>query len=173
MADLKKIEQLIDPVLTEKSLELVDVELQREETDWVLRILIDKEGGVNLDDCAGASYEISALFEVEDPISTAYRLEVSSPGLDRPLKKPADYVRFTGELVKVVMLEAIDPDERGTKRKAFVGILLGLENDMIRVEQQDSQGGIVELPLDEIKSARLEEEFIAGTARKRSPSRKS
>jgi ribosome maturation factor RimP len=173
MADLKKIEQLIDPVLAEKDMELVDVEFQREDGDWVLRVLVDKEGGVNLDDCAGASYEISALFEVEDPISPAYRLEVSSPGFDRPLKKPADYIRFTGEFVKVVMLEAIDPDERGNKRKAFIGILLGLENDIIRVEQQDKQGGIVALPLDEIQSARLEEEFITGTARKRSPSRKS
>lgn len=173
MVDLQKIENLITPVLDEKGLELVDLEFKREGHDRVLRIFIDKDGGVNLDDCAGTSYEISALFEVEDPIGPAYRLEVSSPGLERPLKKPADFVRFAGQSVKVVTLSAIDPDGRGRNRKTFVGILLGLEDGLVRVDQQDKVGGVVELPFGEIESTRLEIDFSTGSSRKRTPSRKS
>lgn len=169
MADLEKIEQLIGPILDDKGLELVDLEFVREGHSWALRVFIDKDGGVNLDDCAETSYEISALFEVEDPIATAYRLEVSSPGLDRPLKKVADFERFTGHLVKVITREGFDPDGRGYNRKTFSGKLLGIAEDRIRVEQQDKQGGVVELALAEIESARLEEDFSTGTSRKRTP----
>ncbi len=100
-------------------MELVDLEYTREGTDWFLRVFIDKEGGVMLDDCAEVSREVSALLEVEDIVKTAYRLEVSSPGLDRPLKKPADYQRFVGSLVKVKTYEQLDPDGRGNSRKTF------------------------------------------------------
>ncbi|MDF1579263.1 MAG: ribosome maturation factor RimP [Desulfuromonadales bacterium] len=171
MVDLQKIEQLILPILSEKGLELVDLEFVREGHGWALRVFIDKDGGVNLDDCAETSYEISALFEVEDPIAPAYRLEVSSPGLDRPLKKDADYVRFTGQLVKILTQQGIDPDGRGYNRKTFIGKLLGLEGGVVSVEQQDKQGGIVTLSLSEIESARLEEDFSTGMSRQRTPSR--
>ncbi len=140
-------------------MELVDLEYKHEGRDWFLRIFIDKEGGVNLDDCAEASREIGAVLEVEDIVRTAYRLEVSSPGIDRPLKKVQDFERFAGSLVKVKTYESLDPDQRGHARKTFVGTLLGIEGGLVRIEQTDKKGGVVELPLEGIAKANLEYEF--------------
>lgn len=154
-----RVQNLIAPVLDERGMELVDLEFKREGRDWFLRLFIDKDGGVTLDDCAEVSREVSAILEVEDPVTSAYHLEVSSPGLDRPLKKPADYVRFTGKLVKVKTYEKLDPDGRGHERKTFVGTLLGLEDGMVRIEQNDKPGGVVAFPLAAIAKAHLEFEF--------------
>ncbi|HEC49938.1 MAG TPA: ribosome maturation factor RimP, partial [Candidatus Desulfofervidus auxilii] len=81
------------PILGDEGLELVDVEFQREKQGWVLRVYIDKPGGVTLDDCTDISYQLSAVLDVEDLIDTSYTLEVSSPGLTRPLKELSDYER--------------------------------------------------------------------------------
>ena len=140
-------------------MELVDLEYKHEGRDWFLRIFIDKEGGVTLDDCADVSREVGAVLEVEDLIRTAYRLEVSSPGIDRPLKKVKDFERFSGSLVKVKTYESLDPDQRGHARKTFVGTLLGIENGMVRIEQTDKKGGVVEFPLEGIAKANIEYEF--------------
>jgi len=154
-----KVHRLVAPILQDMAMELVDLEFKREGRDWFLRLFIDKAGGVTLDDCADVSREIDALLEVEEVIDTAYRLEVSSPGLDRPLKKPEDYERFKGRLVKVKTFEKLDPDERGHTRKTFVGELLGLEGGTVRILQQDKKGGVVEIPLDGIAKANLEFDF--------------
>lgn len=154
-----RVQSLVKPVLDELSMELVDLEFKREGRDWFLRIFIDKEGGVTLDDCAGVSREVSAILEVEDPVSGAYHLEVSSPGLDRPLKKAADYERFVGRLVKVKTYEKLDPDGRGHERKTFVGILRGLQGELVTLEQNDKKGGVVNFPLAAIAKANLELEF--------------
>lgn len=156
---LEKIQTLVQPVLASLHLELVDLEFKHEGRDWFLRFFIDKDGGVTLDDCSAFSHEVSALLEIEDLIETAYRLEVSSPGLDRPLKKPADYVRFTGQLVKIKTFEKLDPDHRGHSRKTFVGVLLGLHDGVVRIEQNDKKGGVAEFPLAGIAKANLEYEF--------------
>lgn len=156
---LDKVHRLLVPVLESMAVELVDLEFKREGRDWFLRLFIDKEGGVTLDDCAEVSREVDALLEVEDVIDAAYRLEVSSPGLDRPLKKPADYERFKGRLVKVKTFEKLDPDERGHSRKTFTGELLGLEAGRVRIRQLDTKGGVVEIPLDGIAKANLELDF--------------
>jgi ribosome maturation factor RimP len=121
-----------------------------------LRVFVDKEGGVTLDDCADVSREISAQLDVEDVIQTAYRLEVSSPGLDRPLKKPQDYQRFQGRLAKIKMLEKLDPDGRGHERKTFIGKLMGLEGEVVKLMQTDRKGGVIDLPLADIEKAHLE-----------------
>ncbi len=141
------------------AIELIDLEYKHEGREWFLRIFIDKEGGVTLDDCEKVSRELGVVLEVEDLIHTAYRLEVSSPGIDRPLNKIADYERFTGRLIKVKTLERVDPDQRGYTRKTFIGTLLGIENGRIRMQQTDKKGGIVEFALDEIAKANLEFEF--------------
>ena len=154
-----RVQNLVKPVLDELSMELVDLEFKREGRDWFLRLFIDKEGGVTLDDCAGVSREVSAILEVEDPVSAAYHLEVSSPGLDRPLKKATDYERFVGRLVKVKTYEKLDPDGRGHERKTFVGILRGLQDDVVSLEQNDKKGGVVSFPLAAIAKANLELEF--------------
>ncbi|MFA5516294.1 MAG: ribosome maturation factor RimP [Desulfuromonadales bacterium] len=156
---LDKIRELAAPILGEMNLELVDLEFKQEGRDWFLRFFIDKDGGVTLDDCADFSREVGTVLEVEEAIRRAYRLEVSSPGLDRPLKKPEDYQRFAGQLVKIKTRERIDPDGRGHLRKTFVGELLGLEDDRVRVRQTDKKGGLVELSLDGIEKAHLEPEF--------------
>jgi ribosome maturation factor RimP len=156
---LETIQDLVDPILDDFGLECVDIEFKREGQGQVLRIFIDKPDGVSLDDCVSVSREVSAILEVEDPISKAYRLEVSSPGLDRPLKKVEDFERFSGQLVRVKTYTLIDPDERGHKRKTFKGKLLGPAEDGIRILQTDKEGGEVIIPFGEIAKANLEPEF--------------
>jgi ribosome maturation factor RimP len=155
----RKVQDLVEPVLESLGYELVDLEYRREGRDMVLRFYIDREGGVTLDDCVEVSREIGALLEIEDVIPGAYRLEVSSPGLDRPLKKKEDFDRFAGSLAKIKMLNRIDPDGRGHERKTFVGRLQGIRNDSVVLDLADKKGGTVLLPLAEIDRANLEIEF--------------
>jgi len=154
-----KIETLVMPILDDLGYELVDLQLQQDGRQLAVRIFIDKPEGITLDNCVAVSREVSAILEIEDPIRSAYRLEVSSPGLDRPLKKPADYERFAGQKIKLKTLRLLDPDQRGNTRKTFVGTLLGLEGDHVRLEQSDKPGGLALIPLVEIDKANLEEEF--------------
>ena len=156
---LATLEALVMPILTELGLELVDLEFKREGHSWFLRLFIDKPGGVTLDDCTEVSREVSAILEVDDPIEAPYRLEVSSPGIDRPLKKPADYERFAGQLVKLRTRSLLDPDARGHQRKTFVGELCGLDGSTVRLRQTDKQGGEIAIPLAEIDRANLEPKF--------------
>jgi len=156
---IEKIAALILPLLEERQLELVELEYQREGRDWFVRIFIDKPGGVTLDDCADVSREVDDLIEVEQLIEHAYRLEISSPGLDRPLRKAADYARFVGESVKIKTFEQLDPDNRGQLRKTFAGVLLESDHGTIRIEQKDRKGGIVELQLSQIAKANLDPQF--------------
>lgn len=157
--NITQIEELVLPILDDLGFELVDLQLQQEGKQLALRLFIDKPAGITLDDCVEVSREVSAILEIEDPIKSAYRLEVSSPGLDRPLKKPADFERFTGQKVKLKSKNLIDPDQRGHSRKTFVGTLLGFEDNQVRLEQSDKQGGVVAISMDEIEKANLEEEF--------------
>lgn len=156
---LETVQQLLEPILEDMALELVDLEFKREGRDWFLRIFIDKPGGVTLDDCAEVSRGVGAVLEVENVIETAYRLEVSSPGLDRPLKKLPDFERFQGELVKVKTFEKMDPDGRGHERKTFVGELLGVEEGRVRIRQTDKKGGVVAFSPEAIAKANLEPDF--------------
>jgi len=154
-----KVSQLVEPILVSLGFELVELEYKHEGRDWFLRIFADKEGGITLDDCAEISREVSLVLDVEDVVSTAYRLEISSPGIDRPLKKAADYERFKGRLIKLKTFERLDPDNRGHLRKTFVGTLLGLVDGVVTIEQNDKKGGAVSFPLDAIALAHLEIEF--------------
>ena len=157
---VEQLEKLVAPILDDLGLELVDLVYQRENRGWVLRFFIDRqEGGVTLDDCAEASREISAILDVEEVIDTAYNLEVSSPGLDRPLKKASDFERFAGQQVKVKTIAAIDPDERGRKRKSFVGTLEGFVDGKVTVTLKEKQPVRVAIPLDQIDAANIEYEF--------------
>ena len=156
---VEQVSELITPIVDSMSLELVDLEYKHEGRDWFLRIFIDKDGGVTLDDCADLSREVDAVLEVADIIHTAFRLEVSSPGIDRPLKKPADFERFKGQRVKLKTYEKLDPDQRGHDRKTFVGQLQGLNNDRVQILQLDKKGGLIELALSDIAQAHLDPEF--------------
>ena len=157
--NLTRIESLVMPILDDLGFELVDLQLAQDGHHLVLRIFIDKPGGITLDDCVTVSREAGAILEVEDPIKSSYRLEVSSPGLDRPLKKPADFERFAGHKAKLKTLHLLDPDQRGYTRKTFVGTLRGLEGDHVCLEQSDKHGGLAVIPLAELEKANLEEEF--------------
>jgi len=156
---LTQIETLVLPILDDLGYELVDLQLQQDGKQLALRIFVDKPAGITLDDCVEVSREVSAILEVEDPIRSAYRLEVSSPGLDRPLKKAADFERFVGKKARLKSKNLIDPDQRGTTRKTFVGTLLGFEDDNVRLELTDKQGGVIAIPLADLDKANLEEEF--------------
>ncbi len=112
-------------MLADFGMELVEVQFRRERHGWVLRLYIDKPGGVTVDDCAAVSREMSSYLEVEDLISHRYHLEVSSPGLERPLRKEADFVRFTGRKARIRLREPVDG------QRVFVGILEGVEDTAV------------------------------------------
>lgn len=152
----ERLQRIAAQILPPLGLELVDLEYKREGRDMVLRLYIDKEGGVGLDDCAVVSREVSDILDVEDIIAGHYTLEVSSPGICRPLKTQRDYDRFLGRLVKVRTFELV-PDEAGNKRKTFLGELVGLEQGVVRMILKEGQRASI--PLEKVAKANLEFEF--------------
>ena len=151
-----RIMDLSQPLLASQGLELVELEYKKEGRDMVVRLFIDREGGINLDDCAAVSRELSELLDVEDVIPVNYTLEVSSPGLNRPLKKPSDYERYRGRLVKVRTFDLL-ADDGGNLRKTFLGELIGLENGVVQLRLTEGQAAAI--PLDKVAKANLEFEF--------------
>ncbi|TYQ13038.1 UNVERIFIED_CONTAM: ribosome maturation factor RimP [Acetivibrio alkalicellulosi] len=133
----KNIEEIVtglaQPIVEKYLFELVDVEFLKEGSSWYLRIYIDKPGGIAIDDCKVVSEEISDLLDKEDPISQSYFLEVSSPGLERPLKKDSDFEKFKGELVEVKLFKAYDG------KKIFEGELVGLIDNKIVIKFDDKE----------------------------------
>jgi len=152
MADVinKRVEEVVLPVLEELGLELVEVQFRREQSGWVLRLIIDKPDGINLDDCAVASRELSQLLDIEDFIDRAYNLEVSSPGLDRPLKSMVDFHRFIGRKAKIKTIEPIAGEH------VFIGKIQQTEGESIVLE---IGGREVVIPFLQVAKARLELEF--------------
>lgn len=148
------VEKLALPILIDTGLELVDVEYKKEGANWFLRVFIDKEGGVDIDDCSRVSERLSERLDEADPIPTAYFLEVSSPGAERPLKKAADYERAIGQYVHVSLYEPIDG------MKALEGWLTDYSTEAARVEV-DVKGvkKTVTIPVERIAAARLAIEF--------------
>ncbi|HLW73786.1 MAG TPA: ribosome maturation factor RimP [Gammaproteobacteria bacterium] len=130
--------------------EVVELEFHPQGRGGLLRIFIDREGGVTVDDCEKVSRQVSAVLDVEDPIPGAYTLEVSSPGLDRPLRKETDFARFAGEKAKLELLLPRDG------RKRYTGTLKGCEAGEVLVEVD---GLLHKLPLADIARARLVPEF--------------
>lgn len=154
----EQIEKLVQPLLEDLGYELVDLEYRREQRGWVLRFFLDKDGGINLDDCAKASREISSLLDVENILNTAYNLEVSSPGIERPLKKLSDFARFSGQLAQIKTLHAIDPAGHGKNHKTFVGILSGVEGDDVLLRLKKDAAAI-HIAVQQIDKANLKFEF--------------
>lgn len=150
------VTKIAQPILESMGLELVDIEFGRVGPDAVLRLFIDKEGGVMLDDCAGLSRELSMILDVEDVIACNYTLEVSSPGLDRPLKKQADYDRFVGRLIKIRTYQPF-LDDSGNKRKTFLGKLEGLAGGIVKMTL--TEGQTASIPIDRVAKANLEFEL--------------
>lgn len=146
----KQVEALALPVLGEHGLELIEVQYRREQSGWVLRLIIDKQEGVSLDDCTTVSREISQLLDIEDFIDQAYNLEVSSPGLDRPLKNMADFQRFTGRKAKIKTIAPIDGEH------VFIGKILQATGETIILAVGSRE---LEIPFVQVAKARLEVEF--------------
>lgn len=153
----ERIAEIAGEILAPLHMSLVDLEYKREGRDMVVRLFIEREeGGVTLDDCSAVSRELSDILDVEDFMPERYTLEVSSPGLCRPLKKPADFQRFMGSLVKVKTFEMLT-DDAGNKRKTFFGTLTGFEDGVIKVHLKEGQDAAI--PLEKVAKAHLEFEF--------------
>jgi ribosome maturation factor RimP len=150
-ATIVALRQAVEPLLAAESMSLVDLQWSRRGRRWVLTLFIEKAEGVTLSDRAHISRQVGERIEVDNLIGHAYTLEVSSPGLDRPLRTPADYERFQGHLVRITT--AIPMQGRST----IVGRLKGVEGQTVLVE--DKRAGMVPIPLTHIKHARLEVEF--------------
>ncbi len=147
------VEEIIAPICKDRGLYLVDVEFIRERHASFLRIYIDKSTGVEVEDCQAVSEALGRRLDDLDIIEGNYYLEVSSPGLDRQLKKSSDYEHFAGRLVDVHTYAPI-----GNKRH-FRGRLLGLDGDVVRIQ---ADGQDLRLPLSAISKARLYPDFEGG-----------
>lgn len=151
MEDIKnKIMKLAGSIAVQHALEIVDVELAGSSGKPLIRIFVDKEKGVTLDECGKFSRALSALFDVEDPIPTAYILEVSSPGLDRPLKALKDFERNKGKLAKIITRIKLEG------QNIFKGRITGVVEGNITLSFDDKE---IEIPFDQISKARLEIEL--------------
>ncbi|HOB81909.1 MAG TPA: ribosome maturation factor RimP [Peptococcaceae bacterium] len=138
---------LAEPIVTENGMELVDVEFTKEGGNWYLRIYIDKDEGVDLDDCQKISTLLSDLLDQEDPIEQAYFLEVSSPGLDRPLKREKDFRKYEGHLVNVKTYSLVEG------RKKWQGRLGPYQQDVLVLNlDQDQQ---IQIPWETIAQVKL------------------
>ena len=128
----KRAEELLAPIVDSKGFELVDVEYVKEGGTWYLRGYIDKPGGITVNDCEAVSREFSEKLDEKDFIDDSYIMEISSPGLDRPLKKEKDYQRSLGRLIEVRTYRPID------KRKEFRGVLKAYDEDTVTIEEDGS-----------------------------------
>ncbi|WP_079508466.1 ribosome maturation factor RimP [Mesobacillus jeotgali] len=144
------VEELVTPILNENDLELVDIEYVKEGKNWFLRVYIDKDNGIDIEECGIVSERLSEKLDAIDPIPHNYFLEVSSPGAERPLKKEKDYQKAIGKNVFVKTYEPIDGE------KAFEGILTDYNGETITVEVKiKTRKKTVAIPFEKIASARL------------------
>jgi len=150
----EKIIELVEPILASEKMELVEIECLGGKTRWMVRVYIDKEGGITLDDCAMISAEVSDLLDINETPPGPYNLEISSPGLDRPLSRDNDFIRYTGHTVKIRTAKKIEG------KKNFIGRLVefaekeGEKTVVINVEDN-----VYNIPRSIIVKANLQYEF--------------
>ncbi|MBT2688596.1 ribosome maturation factor RimP [Bacillus sp. ISL-47] len=144
------VEELVTPIVDELHLELVDIEYVKEGKDWFLRVFIDKETGVDIEECGVVSERLSEKLDAADPIPYNYFLEVSSPGAERPLKKEQDFVKAIGKNVFIKTYEPIDGE------KTFEGVLTQFDGETVTVEVKiKTRKKSVEIPYEKVANARL------------------
>lgn len=144
------VEIIVNPILEELSLELVDIEFKKEGKNWFLRVFIDSDSGVDLEDCTKVSERLSEKLDKEDPISQAYYLEVSSPGAERPLKKKQDISKAVGKNVYVTTYAPIEGE------KAFEGKLVSFNEEILTIEYKiKTRVKTLEIPYSQVAKARL------------------
>ncbi len=146
----ENLKELLEPPVENLGYELVKVELSNQGKSTILRVYIDAPGGIQVDDCEMVSRQLSAVLDVEDPLNSAYLLEVSSPGLDRPLIKPEHFKQFVGDKVRIVMATHV------LGRRRFTGQMVEAGNDAVMLEVD---GENYELPYKDMESAQLEPVF--------------
>mgnify|MGYP001196326388 CR=1 FL=1 len=140
------VTKLIKPVISENSVELVDVEFKKTGKTWILRVFIDKSQGITVDHCQKISQQVEDLIEVHDLISVPYILEVSSPGLDRPLKKERDFLRNKGKRIQIKTFSPVK------NKKQFSGTIRNFMNETLFLEDNE---GILKIQLAKIAQAKL------------------
>jgi ribosome maturation factor RimP len=144
------VEELAQPIIQELELELVEIEFVKEGKNWFLRVYIDKENGVDIEDCGIVSERLSEKLDELDPITQNYFLEVSSPGAERPLKKAKDFEKAIGKNVFIKTYEPIDGE------KGFEGTLLEYDGQKVKVEMKiKTRKKVIEIPFEKVASARL------------------
>ena len=155
-----ELESLLSPILDAMGYDMVRVQISGTKHP-TMQVMVERRDGVSMtvDDCAEVSRAISAVLDVEDPFDTSYSLEVSSPGIDRPLTKPQDYERFQGFEARVELKEPVEG------RRRFKGRIGGLKGELVLIEHE---GQTVELPLTQVQRAKLilTDDLIAATTRK-------
>ena len=147
---MDRVHAMVNPIFSNEGMELVEVEYRREARGWVLRLYVDKEGGVTLDDCTRVSQEVGRILDMEDFISIPYTLEVSSPGLTRTLKSEKDFIKYRNRLIKVKTLDPIE------NRRQFKGKLLGINENRIEIAMNQE---VLQIPLSNVAKANLEIDF--------------
>jgi ribosome maturation factor RimP len=153
--------RVLDPIVGREGFELVEVEWAREGPAWVLRLFVDRPGGVSIDDCQALSRLVDTVLDVEDFIEPSYQLEVSSPGLDRPLRKPSDFERFAGQRAHLKTYGPVDTPTG--PRKNWTGTLRGFRDGAVEIEVD---GALHRVPIDRVAKANLEYDFEADMRRK-------
>ena len=160
-----RVRDLTEAILAREGCELVDVEFRLEPEGWTLKLFIDKQGGVNLEDCQRVSHVVSTVLDVEDPIPHSYNLQVSSPGLNRPLKRDADFIAAQGKMVRLVTREPI------SGQRNFSGRLIKAGPDehgaALVLHLQDDSGGEYAVPVGVLKRASIVYEWPDEPARDR------
>lgn len=147
-----KVKKIISPIVNAEGFELTDLQFLKGGKNSLLRIFIDKgDVGVTLDDCQNISTQVGAVLDVEDIIDRRYILEVSSPGLDRPLKKKEDYIRYKGRMVKLTTINSYN------NKKTFIGKIIDFKNNILILEMKNN--GMINIPYNQIAKSRLEVEF--------------
>jgi ribosome maturation factor RimP len=146
----EKIRQLAEPVIESEGMELIHVECIKMHTRWIIRLFLDKESGITLDDCANVSNQLGDLFDIREMINGAYTLEVSSPGFDRPLSRDRDFVKYKNSRVNIKTRVKVD----GSKN--FHGVLLDyIEENGQKLVLIDIAGKVHRLPKQDIARANL------------------
>ena len=152
VALLENVEKIVNPVVESLGLELIEREFIFDQGRWVLRLYIDREGkGVTIDDCETVSRALEPVLDVEDIIPQKYFLEVSSPGIERPLRRPKDFERFAGSFVK------LDTNEKLGDRHHFSGVLKGLRNNQIVLQEGEQEW---QIPFESLKRAKIRSEEL-------------
>jgi ribosome maturation factor RimP len=147
------VEEIAERVAAARGLELVEVEIKRQRGGSLVRLFVDRPGGIGIEDLQGVSEEVSAVLDASDPIDSSYTLEVSSPGLDRVLRHEADYRRFVGRLAKLSSFEPVDG------RRHWTGRLVSVEEGSVTIRLEREGGLEARIPLSKLAHGRLEVEF--------------